>query len=48
MSEPPPENVEKIQELLPDHSKTEDVILRYVQYRVSKIITGRKRIPKGH
>ena len=47
MPKPPPEDVVKIQEFLPDNSKTKDVILWYMQHRVSKIIAVRKRIYKG-
>jgi hypothetical protein len=44
MQESPPENVEKIQELLPNYSEIEDVILWYMQYRDSKIRIVKKRI----
>lgn len=47
MPEPPPEDVKKIQEFLPDNRKTADVILRDVQYGVGKIIVVVKRVHEG-
>jgi hypothetical protein len=46
MQKPPSEDVEKIQELLPDYSEAENVILWYMQYRDSKIRIVEKRIHK--